>query len=119
MILSAVLIACIALEHSAFFILESFLFQSPLGLKIFNMTRETAAASAVLAVNQGVYNGFLAAGLLWGLVSAPPLAYPVKTFFLVCVIVAGLVGGATASRSILLIQALPALLALVLLRTGY
>lgn len=118
MILSSVLIAFVALEHVAFFVLESFLFKTPIGLKMFRLTPQAAEASAVFAVNQGVYNGFLAAGLIWGLLAQPGVALPVKTFFLACVIIAGLVGGATASRSIFLVQALPAALALILLRVG-
>ena len=115
---SSLLIGFVALEHAAFFVLESFLFKTPLGLKIFKLTPAAAETSAVLAANQGVYNGFLAAGLIWGLLAAPAMAPSIKTFFLACVIVAGLVGGATASRSIFLVQALPGLLALLLLRAG-
>lgn len=115
---SSGLIAFVALEHAAFFVLESFLFRTPLGLRVFKLTPAAAETCAVLAANQGVYNAFLAAGLVWGLAAAPGLALPVKTFFLACVVVAGLVGGATASRSIFFVQALPALLALALLRSG-
>lgn len=115
---STVLVAVVALEHVAFFVLESFLFQTPLGLRIFKLTPEAAKICATLAVNQGVYNAFLAAGLVWGLLAAPASATQIKTFFLVCVVVAGVVGGATASRSIFFVQALPAALALVLLRAG-
>ena len=116
---SSALVAFVALEHAAFFILESFLFKTPLGLKVFKLTPQAAEASAVLAANQGVYNAFLAAGLVWSLLAAPEAALPLKTFFLACVIIAGLVGGATASRSIFLVQALPAALALGLLRSGH
>lgn len=115
---SSALVAFVALEHVAFFVLESFLFRAPVGLKVFKLTPQAAEASAVFAMNQGVYNAFLAAGLIWGLFAAPDLALPVKTFFLACVVIAGVVGGATASRSILLVQAAPALLALLLLRSG-
>lgn len=115
---STVLIAAVALEHVGFFVLESFLFQTPLGLRVFKLTPEAARTCATLAANQGVYNAFLAAGLLWGLLAAPEAGTPLKTFFLACVVVAGVVGGATASRSIFLVQALPAALALVLLRAG-
>jgi len=115
---SSVLVAVVALEHLAFFVLESFLFRTPLGLKVFRLTPQAAEASAVFALNQGVYNAFLAAGLVWGLLAAPDAAPALKTFFLACVIVAGLVGGATASRSIFFVQALPAAVALVLLRAG-
>ena len=115
---SSFLIGFVALEHAGFFVLESFLFKTPLGLRIFKLTPAAAEAGAVLAANQGVYNGFLAAGLVWGLWAPPEMAAPLKTFFLACVVVAGIVGGATASRSIFLVQALPGLLALVLLRSG-
>lgn len=115
---STVLVAVVALEHVVFFVLEAFLFQTPFGLRVFRLTPEDAKTCATFAVNQGVYNGFLAAGLVWGLVAAPAGATPIKTFFLACVVVAGVVGGATASRSIFFVQALPAALALVLLRAG-
>lgn len=115
---SSFLIGVVALEHVAFFVLESFLFKTPLGLKIFKLTPAAAEACAVLAANQGVYNGFLAAGLIWGLLAAPAASLSIKTFFLACVLVAGIVGGATASRGIFLVQALPGLLALILLRAG-
>ncbi|MCR4294520.1 MAG: DUF1304 domain-containing protein, partial [Elusimicrobia bacterium] len=81
---STVLVAVVALEHVGFFALESFLFQTPLGLRIFKLTPEAAKTCATLAVNQGVYNGFLAAGLVWGLLAAPAAATPLKTFFLAC-----------------------------------
>lgn len=116
MTLSSVLIGFVALEHAAFFVLESFLFRTPLGLKVFGLTPQAAEANAVFAANQGVYNAFLAAGLAWGLTAAPEAAPALKTFFLACVVVAGLVGGATASRTIWLVQALPALVALALLK---
>ncbi|MBI2387471.1 MAG: DUF1304 domain-containing protein [Elusimicrobia bacterium] len=115
---SSALVGFVALEHAAFFALESFLFRTPLGLKVFKLTPQAAEASAVFAFNQGFYNAFLAAGLVWGLVAAPEAAPGVKTFFLACVVVAGVVGGATASRSIWLVQALPALAALALLKAG-
>jgi len=115
---SSALIAFVALEHAAFFVLESFLFKTPLGLKIFKLTPAQAAASSVFAFNQGFYNAFLAAGLVWGLAAAPEIGTPVKTFFLACVAVAGIVGGLSASRAIFLVQALPALAALALLRAG-
>ena len=112
------LIVLVALEHAGFMILEMFLWTTPIGLKIFGQTSESAAISAKLAMNQGLYNGFLAAGLAWGLVAAPGSAMPIKTFFLACVIVAGVFGAATVSPRIFLVQALPALLALALLRSG-
>ena len=110
------LVALVALLHVYFLILEMFLWTKPLGLKTFRQTLEKANDSAVLAANQGLYNGFLAAGLFWGLVHGnPAFAFQIKTFFLLCVIVAGVYGAATVSRRILFVQALPAALALILL----
>jgi putative membrane protein len=110
------LVALVALLHVYFLVLEMFLWTRPLGLKTFRQTPEKARDSAVLAANQGLYNGFLAAGLVWGLVQGDPIfASQIKTFFLLCVIVAGIYGTATVSRRILLVQALPAAAALVLL----
>ena len=110
------LIAIVALLHVYFLILEMFLWTRPLGLKTFRNTQEKANDSAVLAANQGLYNGFLAAGLVWGLVQGvPAFAFQIKIFFLICVIVAGIYGAVTVSRRILFVQALPALLALILL----
>ena len=110
------LVALVAALHIYFLVLEMFLWTRPLGLKTFRNTTEKAANSAVLAANQGLYNGFLAAGLIWGLVQATPaFALQIKTFFLLCVIVAGVYGAATASRRILYVQAAPAAIALILL----
>jgi putative membrane protein len=111
-----VVVGLIALLHVYFLVLEMFLWDKPAGLRAFRMTPEQAAASKVLAANQGLYNGFLAAGLIWGLYLGAAGA-GVKVFFLCCVLVAGLYGAATASRKILFIQAIPAAvgLALVLL----
>ena len=109
-----VVIALVALLHVYFLVLEMFLWDKPAGLRAFGHTAEAAAASKVLAANQGLYNGFLAAGLLWGL-SLGAGGTPIKIFFLLCVLVAGLYGAWTASRKILFVQALPALLALILL----
>jgi putative membrane protein len=111
--------------HTYFLVLEMFLWRKPIGLRVFRMTQEAADSSAVLAANQGLYNGFLAAGLLWGLSAygwsvTSMLAYgvvsgrAVLTFFLACVIIAGVYGAATVSRRIALIQALPAAIALAL-----
>lgn len=111
--LALVFIALVAFLHLAFFVLESFLWTKPAGRRIFGQTREAAESSKVLAANQGLYNAFLAAGLIWGLVPGP-CSFGVKVFFLSCVIVAGIVGGLTAKRSILLVQALPAAIALLL-----
>ncbi|HUE99722.1 MAG TPA: DUF1304 domain-containing protein [Anaerolineales bacterium] len=105
-------IAVIAILHLGFLVLEMFLWNHPFGRKRFNMTPEYSQASASLAANQGLYNGFLAAGLIWGLISGE---FSVKLFFLICVLIAGIFGGMTAKRSILYIQALPALLGLILL----
>jgi putative membrane protein len=111
-----VLVALVAALHVYFLILEMFLWTKPLGLKTFHNSPEKAQESAVLAANQGLYNGFLAAGLIWGLVQpVPGFALQIKVFFLLCVIVAGIYGAATVSRRILYVQAAPAALALVLL----
>jgi putative membrane protein len=109
-------VALVAALHVYFLILEMFLWTRPLGLKTFRNTPEQAADSAVLAANQGLYNGFLAAGLVWGLVQGvPSFAFQIKMFFLLCVIVAGVYGAATVSRRILFVQAVPAAIALALL----
>ncbi|HET7125273.1 MAG TPA: DUF1304 domain-containing protein [Bradyrhizobium sp.] len=110
------LVALVAALHVYFLILEMFLWTKPLGLKTFRNSPEKAAESAVLAANQGLYNGFLAAGLVWGLIqSTPAFAFQIKVFFLLCVIVAGIYGAATVGRRILLVQAAPAAIALILL----
>ena len=105
------LTALVALAHVGFLVLEMFFWDHPVGHRIFAMTPEVAASSAVLAKNQGLYNGFLAAGLVWGLAAG---RRDVKLFFLGCVVIAGVFGGLTAKTSILFTQALPGLLALVL-----
>jgi putative membrane protein len=107
-----ILIGIIAIEHVGFLILEMFLWTHRIGLKTFKQTRESAEASKVLAANQGLYNGFLAAGLFWGLIDG---ATSIKIFFIACVLIAGVYGGLTAKRSILIVQGLPALIALLLL----
>jgi putative membrane protein len=107
-------IALVAILHAYFLVLEMFLWTKPIGLKVFGQTREVAEASKVLAANQGLYNGFLAAGLVWGLILGQDGA-AVKVFFLGCVVVAGVYGAATASRKILFVQALPAAIGLGLL----
>ncbi|MFK7892308.1 MAG: DUF1304 domain-containing protein [Granulosicoccus sp.] len=111
-ILANASILLVAIFHVGILVLEMFFWNHPIGQKIFEMTPEVAASSAVLAMNQGLYNGFLAAGLFWGLLSSRT---DVKVFFLVCVAVAGVFGGITAKPSIVLTQALPALIALILL----
>ena len=112
-LLSDIVVGLVAVIHLAFMGLEMFLWDKPPGLKVFRQTPEQAAATRVLAANQGLYNGFLAAGLFWGLV---PTVYAtdVKIFFLICVIIAGAYGAITASHRILAIQAAPAALGLVL-----
>jgi putative membrane protein len=110
-ILANIVIGVVAILHLGFLVLEMFLWTQPFGMKTFNMTREVAQTSATLAANQGLYNGFLAAGLIWGLVSGTTA---VKIFFLACVLLAGAFGGLTAKRSIIYIQALPALIGLIL-----
>jgi len=110
-VIANIVIAIIVILHIGFLILEMFLWTKPFGLKTFNMTKEVAKSSATLAANQGLYNGFLAAGLFWGIFSD---MVSVKIFFLICVLIAGIYGGLTAKRSILYMQALPALIGLIL-----
>ena len=109
--LANALVGLVAAIHVYILILEMFLWDTPRGRRAFGTTPEFAAASKTLAANQGLYNGFLAAGLIWGL-GMGPTGRPVQLFFLGCVIVAGLYGAATASRKILFIQALPAAVAM-------
>src|SRR4051812_27209799 len=111
--IAALLVALVAAIHVYIVILEMFLWRTPRGLRAFGTTQTFADESATLAANQGLYNGFLVAGLVWGLLAADPVGYQVKLFFLGCVIVAGLFGAITVNRRILLVQALPATLALV------
>jgi putative membrane protein len=113
-IVAIVLIALVALLHIYFMILEMFLWDKPAGMKAFGNTQQAATATKVLAANQGLYNGFLAAGLIVGLLMGAA-GFHFKLFFLICVIVAGVYGAATASKKILYVQALPAALALVAL----
>ena len=112
--LANVLVGLVAILHLYFLVLEMFLWDKPQGIKAFGTTPEFAAASKTLAANQGLYNGFLAAGLLWGLVLGET-GESIKIFFLACVIVAGLYGAMTVSRKILWIQALPAIITLALI----
>ena len=100
----------VAVAHLGFLVLEMFLWDHPVGQSLFSMTPQMSAATAVLAMNQGLYNGFLAAGLLWGMRAG---RNDVKVFFLACVIVAGVFGAVTASPVILCVQAVPGVLALV------
>lgn len=107
-------VGVVALVHAYFLVLEMFLWTTAHGRKVFGTSREFAAETAALAANQGLYNGFLAAGLVWGLLAADPVGHAAQVFFLICVIVAGIYGAATASPRILFAQALPAAVALVL-----
>lgn len=110
------LVGLVALLHLVFLSLEMFLWKTPTGLKIFKIDAEFAKKSAVLAANQGLYNGFLAAGLIWSLLARnPEMSHQLKIFFLVCVIVAGVYGAMTASKNILFLQAFPAAIALMLI----
>ncbi len=112
--LADLIILLVALLHVYFLVLEMFLWDKPLGLRTFRQTKEAANASKVLAANMGLYNGFLAAGLLWGLYLGEA-GVQVKWFFLCCIVIAGVFGGLTANRRILFIQALPAAIALWLM----
>lgn len=112
-IVSNIAVTLVGLLHVFFLTLEMFLWTKPIGRRTFNLSAEFAEASKTLAANQGLYNGFLAAGLFWGLFSSVG-GFEFKVFFLGCVIVAGIFGAATVSRRILFVQALPGLVALVL-----
>jgi putative membrane protein len=109
---SQVLTGLVAALHVYFLVLEMFLWTSPAGQRAFGRTAAEQESTKVLAANQGLYNGFLAAGLVWSLIGSGLIALPMRTFFLGCVVVAGIYGGLTASRKILFIQALPAAIAL-------
>jgi putative membrane protein len=109
-----IVIGLVALLHAYFLVLEMFLWTKPFGRRTFKTTPEFAAATASLAANQGLYNGFLAAGLVWGL-ALGAAGLEVKIFFLACVIIAGVFGAVTVNRYILFIQALPGIIALALL----
>ena len=111
--LANVLVGFVALEHIGFMVLEMFFWTKPYGLETFGNTLEVAQQSSVLAANQGLYNGFLAAGLIWSLLRKTD-PYAIKVFFLSCVVIAGVFGAVTAKASILYVQGAPALLALVL-----
>ena len=114
LLLAKLVVALVAVLHLWFLVLEMFLWKKPVGRRVFRTSPEFANASATLAANQGLYNGFLAAGLLWGLALGDEGA-AVMLFFLACVTVAGIFGAATVSRRILYVQALPAALGIVLL----
>jgi len=111
-------VALVALLHLYFLVLEMFLWDKPLGLKTFRQSAAEAAASKVLAANQGLYNGFLAAGLAWG-IALGAAGVSIKLFFLGCVIVAGIFGAATVGKKILFVQALPAAIAMALVLLAY
>jgi putative membrane protein len=112
-VLAKVLVALVALEHCYILYVEMFRWTSAATQRSFGITREFAEASKALAANQGLYNGFLAAGLFWSLLAPSPIARPIAIFFLSCVVVAGIFGGLTAVRRILVVQALPAAIALL------
>ncbi|MCA1364686.1 DUF1304 domain-containing protein [Bradyrhizobium sp. IC3069] len=113
-LIANILVALVAALHVFFLVLEMFLWDKPLGLKVFRNSPEKAEITRVLAANQGLYNGFLAAGLVWGLFHGnPAFAFQIKVFFLLCVIVAGAYGAATVTTRILIVQALPAAIALI------
>ena len=111
--LATILVVLVALLHGYFLVLEMFLWRTPSGRRTFGTDEAFADRSAALAANQGLYNGFLAAGLLWGAVAADPVGFQVRVFFLACVIVAGVYGAATVNRRILAVQAAPAAIALI------
>jgi putative membrane protein len=117
-LLANVLIALVAAIHGYIVVLEMWLWNKPVGRRVFRTTPEQAAQTATLAANQGLYNGFLAAGLVWALLAGEPLHRPLGTFFLVCVAVAGIFGAATVSPRILVVQTLPAVAALACLWLG-
>jgi putative membrane protein len=111
-VVAQLLVLAVAAEHLWILVLEMFLFTKPIGLKTFHVSLAQAQQSARAMANQGLYNGFLAAGLLWSLLAPEPLGFSLKVFFLLCVVVAGVFGAATVSRAILFVQGLPAAVAL-------
>jgi putative membrane protein len=111
---ASVLVGLVAVLHVYFLVLEMFLWATPFGQKTFARTREQQEETKALAQNQGLYNGFLAAGLVWSFFAPAPEMFSLRVFFLACVIVAGIFGAVTASRKILFVQALPAILALAI-----
>ena len=112
-IVANALVVLVVVIHVYIVVLEMFLWRTERGMKAFGTDQAFADRSAPLAANQGLYNGFLVAGLVWGLLAVDPIGFQVKVFFLACVVIAGLYGAATVSRRILVVQALPAILALV------
>jgi len=109
------LVGLVAVEHVYFMFLEMFLWNTPKGRKAFGMTEEFASTTAVLAKNQGLYNGFLAAGLVWSFFAPEAMVCPLRLFFLSCIVVAGIYGGLTVNKKIAVLQALPAFITLLLL----
>lgn len=113
-LLSTILVLLVALEHVYILVLEMFLWTKPSTRKIFGLSAEHAGITKTMAANQGLYNGFLAGGLFYSLIASPPeVAFQFKVFFLLCVIVAGVYGGVTVKSRIMVVQALPALIALI------
>ncbi|MFN4211166.1 MAG: DUF1304 domain-containing protein [Devosia sp.] len=113
-VVASILVALVALLHVYIMVLEMVLWTGPRGQKAFGLTPEFAASTRALAANQGLYNGFLAAGLIWALVHpVPEFAWQIAMFFLACVAVAGIYGAVTASRKILFIQTVPAVIAML------
>jgi putative membrane protein len=118
-VIATVAVLLIAALHAYILVLEMFLWTGPRARGAFGTTAEFAAATKALAANQGLYNGFLAAGLVWGAVASDPVGFQARVFFLVCVAVAGVYGAATASRKILFVQTVPALVALALVLAAH
>jgi putative membrane protein len=112
-IVAAIAVGLVAVLHLYILVLEMFFWTKPLGRRTFGLKPDFAATTAAIAANQGLYNGFLAAGLVWGLILGPD-GFAVRVFFLACVIIAGVFGAFTASRKILWVQAMPGIVALVL-----
>jgi len=117
--LATVLLLVVAALHGYILVLEMFLWRMPRGLRAFGTDQAFADRSAPLAANQGLYNGFLAAGLVWGALAADPVGFQVRVFFLACVVVAGLYGAATVNRRIAVVQALPGAIALTAVLLAY
>ncbi len=107
------IVILVIILHLYFVLLEMFLWEKPYGRKVFGLSRQFAVESKALAANQGLYNGFLAAGLIWGMLAGPE-SVAILTFFLICIIIAGIFGGLTVSSKIIWVQALPAVAGLIL-----
>jgi putative membrane protein len=113
-VIANLVVGAVALLHLYILVLEMFLWTTPRGRAAFGTDKEFAQASATLAANQGLYNGFLAAGLIWGLVAGGSVGFQAKVFFLACVIVAGIYGALSVNRRILFVQTVPAAIGLIL-----